>query len=156
MNFNNDLVGLDEQATLVFGDVTLSLSELRYAIDLATLSSFSHALMASLQAQGIQVPIGAYDQQGQWCPLSNSAWFQQGVACEVRVPEPQQGRLKLRIVLEFLPEAIEHLVMPQPATCNEITRDEITRNEITCDGYLTPPSRTPTNALCNLGVQIPV
>ncbi len=118
MHFNHTVSGLSDQATLGFRNVTLSLDELRYAIDIAMLSSVPDELVAGLEAQGIEIEVGSYDREGEWTSRQNSTWLQQGVACEVWQPGmmgAQRGKLKLRLSLEFCPDnwerAMPHVVV---------------------------------------------
>lgn len=110
MRFQNALVGLSDQAILVFKNVTLKMSELRYALDLAN-SQMAEAMMTELQAQEIEIDLGRYTSEGQWSRVNSPAWFQQGIACDVLqpdVPVAQPGRLKLKIQLEFCPDDPEN------------------------------------------------
>ncbi len=110
MNFNTALGGLDDQAILVFNNTTHSVKELRYAIDVATLSDLPQELVESLRSQGIQIELGTTDVNGHWQSLQETTWFQTGVDCKVQQPDTsvmQSGKLQLKISLEFCPDEVK-------------------------------------------------
>lgn len=106
-NFNLENCNNDE--VLACKDKVFKIGQIKEAVEKLFCGEFSQKLYDSLCSYGIQIDPGGYLVSNKFYKYNNR-WFEEGIECEIlKIGSKgwQQGKLRLKVTLEFISEEPE-------------------------------------------------